>query len=70
MMPTPRQRILIDFVTGYIKRTGKSPTHNEIRLHMACSRQNVSRMVAQMMAQGLIWRIQGRARRNIVGAHA
>jgi DNA-binding MarR family transcriptional regulator len=67
---TERKRQLLDFVTAYIKRVGKSPTDAEIATHMACSRANATRMVAEMVEQGLIGKAAGRARRRLAATHA
>jgi DNA-binding MarR family transcriptional regulator len=62
---TERKRQLLDFVTAYVKRLGHSPTDREIALHMACSRSNATRMVAEMVEQGLIGKAAGKSRRRL-----
>lgn len=60
---THKQAAALDYIHGYIGRTGASPTYEEIREHLGLkSKSRVHFLVAQLVERGRLVRLPGKAR--------
>lgn len=64
---TSSQRDVLDFIRGYIRRKGVSPSYDDIRDGLAyASKSNIHRIALALEERGYISRLPGRARSIIL----
>lgn len=59
---TPKQKRVLDFVTGYVRERGYSPTYREIKSGTGLSIQTVQGAIGRLVDEGKLRRLPRRAR--------
>ena len=62
---TKRKQELLAAIQAHWAEYGKPPSHEELGKAMGCSKQNISRMVRELVEQGALTPMPGRLRRNL-----
>jgi repressor LexA len=65
-MLTPRQRMLYEFITGFLERRGYAPSYEEIRRHLGVRSLNaVAKLVTQLRRRGALAEGSFNAKRSL-----